>query len=102
GEERWRWRNDLPMCGSLLATGGGLVWGGEPTGEFNALDASSGEVLWSFQCGSGHHNNPSTYAIDGRQYVAVPSGWGRRAEGFLPAMLGSSHGSALFVFALPE
>ena len=39
GQERWRWTNDLCMCSSLLATGGDLVFGGEPSGEFNAWDA---------------------------------------------------------------
>src|SRR5919206_841689 len=101
-QERWRWTNDLCMCSSLLATGGDLVFGGEPTGEFNAWDANSGDLLWQFQCGSGHHSSPSTYTVDGRQFVVAPSGWGGWAEGFLPKMLGSSHGSALFAFALPE
>ena len=90
------------MCSSLLATGGDLVFGGEPTGEFNALDANSGDLLWQFQCGSGHHSSPSTYSVDGKQYIVAPSGWGGWAEGFLPKMLGSSHGSALFAFALPD
>ena len=58
GKEKWRWRNDIPMCSSVLATGGDLVFAGEPTGEFNALDASTGELLWQFQCGSGHHSSP--------------------------------------------
>ncbi|MEU4667556.1 PQQ-dependent dehydrogenase, methanol/ethanol family [Amycolatopsis sp. NPDC023774] len=102
GEEKWRWRNELPMCASTLATGGDLVFAGEATGEFNALDARSGELLWQFQCGSGHHSSPTTYMVDGRQYIAVPVGWGGWAEGFLPGMLGAGHGSALFVFALPE
>jgi len=102
GEERWRWANDIPMCSSLLTTAGDLVFGGEPTGEFNALDASSGELLWQFQCGSGHHSSPSTYSVDGRQYIAVPTGWGAWTEGFLPGMLGAGQGSALFAFALPE
>jgi len=102
GEEKWRWRNELPMCASVLATGGDLVFAGEPSGEFNALDARTGELLWQFQCGSGHHSSPSTYVVDGRQYVAVPVGWGGWAEGFLPGMLGAGHGSALIVFALPE
>jgi alcohol dehydrogenase (cytochrome c) len=102
GEERWRWSNDLPMCSSVLTTGGDLVFAGEPTGEFNALDASSGELLWQFQCGSGHHSSPTSYSIDGRQYIAVPTGWGAWTEGFLPGMLGAGQGSSLFVFALPE
>jgi alcohol dehydrogenase (cytochrome c) len=102
GAEQWRWRNELPMCASVLATGGDLVFAGEPSGEFNALDARTGEQLWQFQCGSGHHSSPTTYMVDGRQYIAVPVGWGAWAEGFLPGMLGAGHGSALVVFALPE
>ena len=102
GQETWRWSNDIPMCSSVLATGGDLVFAGEPTGEFNALDASSGELLWQFQCGSGHHSSPSSYSIDGRQYIAAPTGWGAWTEGFLPGMLGAGQGSALFAFALPE
>jgi alcohol dehydrogenase (cytochrome c) len=102
GDEKWRWRNDLPMCASVLATAGDLVFAGAPSGEFVALDARSGEQLWKFQCGSGHHSSPTTYSVDGRQYVAVPVGWGGWAEGFLPGMLGAGHGSALIAFALPE
>ncbi|MGH3098611.1 MAG: methanol/ethanol family PQQ-dependent dehydrogenase [Streptosporangiales bacterium] len=102
GEEKWRWRNDVPMCASVLATAGDVVFAGEPTGEFNALDARTGEHLWQFQTGCGHHSSPTTYSVDGRQYIAVPVGWGAWVEGFLPGMLGSPHGDALFVFALPE
>ncbi|MEN3301032.1 PQQ-dependent dehydrogenase, methanol/ethanol family [Pseudonocardia sp.] len=102
GEEKWRYRNELPMCASALATGGDLVFAGKPSGEFVALDARTGEQLWQFQCGSGHHSSPTTYMVDGRQYIAVPVGWGAWSEGFLPGMLGAGHGSALIAFALPE
>ena len=104
GQEAWRWHNEnnTPMCASTLATAGGLVFAGEPSGKFNALDAKTGEQLWQFQCGSGHHSSPSTYSIDGRQYIAVPSGWGAWTEGFFAEALGARAGDALFVFALPE
>jgi alcohol dehydrogenase (cytochrome c) len=102
GEEKWRYRNELPMCASVLTTAGNLVFAGKPSGEFVALDARTGELLWQFQCGSGHHSSPTTYMVDGRQYIAVPVGWGGWAEGFLPGMLGAGHGSALIAFALPE
>lgn len=102
GEEKWRWNNEYPMCASTLATAGGLVFQGTPTGEFVALDAETGEKLWSFQCGSGHHSSPSTYEVDGRQFIAVPTGWGGWIEGFLPGLLGAQAGDAMFAFALPE
>ena len=102
GQEAWRWRNETPMCASVLATAGDLVFAGEPTGEINALNARTGDLLWQFQCGSGHHSSPTTYSVGGRQYLAVPSGWGGWIEGFNPGMLGAPHGAALFVFALPE
>ncbi|MGY1590840.1 PQQ-dependent dehydrogenase, methanol/ethanol family [Geodermatophilus sp. SYSU D00708] len=102
GQEAWRWRNDLPMCASVLATAGDLVFAGTPSGQFVALDARSGEQLWAFNCGSGHHSSPCTYSVDGKQYIAVPVGWGAWVEGFLPGMMGGPHGQALFVFSLPE
>jgi alcohol dehydrogenase (cytochrome c) len=102
GQEVWRWRNELPMCASVLATAGDLVFAGTPAGQFVALDARSGDMLWQFNCGSGHHSSPSTYSVDGKQYIAVPVGWGAWVEGFLPGMMGGPHGQAMFVFALPD
>ncbi|MDL5156631.1 PQQ-dependent dehydrogenase, methanol/ethanol family [Actinomycetospora termitidis] len=102
GEEKWRWNHEYPMCASNITTAGGLVFQGTPSGEFVALDAETGEKLWQFQCGSGHHSSPTVYSVDGRQYVAVPTGWGGWVEGFLPGLLGAAAGDALFCFALPE
>ncbi|HEX2138381.1 MAG TPA: PQQ-dependent dehydrogenase, methanol/ethanol family [Woeseiaceae bacterium] len=102
GEEMWSWANDQPMVASVLATAGDLVFSGEPTGEFNAWDARTGELLWQHQTGSGIHSNPVSYGVEGRQYIAVPSGWGGWIEGYAPEMLGAPRGNALFVFALPE
>jgi alcohol dehydrogenase (cytochrome c) len=102
GEEKWRWRLDYPMAASVLATAGDLVFAGTPTGEFVALNANTGEKLWEFQCGSGHHSSPSTYSVDGKQYVVVPVGWGGWLEGIIPGMLSAGHGSALIAFALPD
>jgi alcohol dehydrogenase (cytochrome c) len=102
GQEVWRWRDDLPVCASVLATGSDLVFAGTPSGRFVALDARTGDLLWQFNCGSGHHSSPSTYSIDGKQYIAVPVGWGAWVEGFLPGMMGGPHGQAMYVFTLPE
>jgi alcohol dehydrogenase (cytochrome c) len=101
GREAWSWRARHPMVGSLLATAGNLLFAGEPTGEFDAFDATTGELLWQFQTGSGIHGSPVTFAVDGKQYIAVPSGWGGWVKGFAPELYGAPRGGALFVFGLP-
>jgi alcohol dehydrogenase (cytochrome c) len=101
GREVWSWEAEHPMLGSVLATAGGLVFAGEPNGYFNAWDARTDELLWQFQTGSGIHSSPITYSVDGRQYVAVPSGWGGWLPGINSRMAGAPRGSALYVFALP-
>ena len=95
------WRGQAPMVTSLLATGGDLVFTGEPSGAFNAYDARSGELLWQFHTGSGIHGNPVSYAVNGKQYVAIPVGWGGWLEGFAPKDYGRPRATALYVFALP-
>jgi len=102
GNEAWRWESNWPISASVLATAGDLAFVGEPSGEFHAFHARSGDPLWHFQTGSGHHSSPTTYSVDGRQFIAVPVGWGAWVEGFAPGMLGGQHGDALFAFALPE
>ena len=101
GREVWRWKGEQPMVASMLATAGGLVFTGEPNGKFNAWDARTGEVLWQYQTGNGIHSNPVTYSVNGKQYIAVPTGWGGWLEGFAPEMLGAPRGTSLYVFALP-
>lgn len=102
GRMVWEWRSKHPIVASLLSTAGGLVFVGTPDGEFIALDARSGRQLWSFRTGSGIHSNPVTYSVGGRQYVAVPTGWGGWIKGFAPNLYGHERGSSLFVFALPQ
>jgi alcohol dehydrogenase (cytochrome c) len=89
------------MLSSLLATAGDLVFAGEPSGEFDAFDARTGELLWQFQTGNGIHGSPMTYSVKGKQFVAVPTGWGGWIKGFAPELYGAPRGHALVVFALP-
>jgi len=58
----------------VLATAGGLVFYGESSGGFAAVDANKGSTLWHFEAGNTWKGSPMTYAIEGRQYVAVASG----------------------------
>ena len=57
-----------------MTTGGGLVFGGDHNGRFRAFDHETGEVLWEINLGSPITGFPVTYAVGGRQYVAVSTG----------------------------
>tara|TARA_B100001123_G_scaffold159925_1_gene184813 strand:- start:11354 stop:13084 length:1731 start_codon:yes stop_codon:yes gene_type:complete len=85
---------------SLVATGGGLVFGGDVNGRFRAFDDETGEVLWEINLGSSVSGFPISYAVDGRQYVAVSTGTPRFID--LTPELRPSRGNNLFVFALPD
>ena len=89
---------------SLVATGGGLVFGGDVNGRFRALDDETGEVLWEINLGSSVTGFPITYAVDGRQYVAVSTGTAGTSSSFvrLTPEITPSAGNNLFVFALPD
>jgi alcohol dehydrogenase (cytochrome c) len=74
-----KWRTplmDFQIWSAMLATGGGLLFTGKETGEFIAVDADTGKVIWQFQTGSGINAMPVTYTHQGRQYVTVLSGIG--------------------------
>ena len=70
----WRAVSPAPFWAGAFATSTGLVFTGDMRGHFMALDARSGALLWEFRTGSGIIGSPITYELDGRQYVAVPSG----------------------------
>ena len=88
---------------SLVTTGGGLVFGGDVNGRFRALDQETGDVLWEINIGSPVTGFPISFAVDGRQYVAVSTGSAATASGFigLTPEIRPSAGNNLFVFALP-
>ena len=79
------WTYNFPKSsnwGGLLTTGSGLVFGGGTADRlFRALDASTGRLLWQAPTNSGVMGQPSTFMINGKQYVAVMSGWGGDARG---------------------
>jgi alcohol dehydrogenase (cytochrome c) len=88
---------------SLLATGGGLVFAGDVSGRFKALDQRSGKVLWEVNLGSPVTGYPATFAVNGKQYVAVSTGSALATGGQarLAPELRPSNANNLFVFALP-
>ncbi len=63
--------------GPMLATAGGLVFsGGTNDRMFHAFDAKTGKLLWEFPTNSGITSQPTSFMVDGKQYIAVQSGWG--------------------------
>ena len=66
----WEHEQETAM-GRLAATGGGLVFGGDHGGRFRAFDHETGEVIWETGLGSPITRSPITYAVGGRQYVAI-------------------------------
>jgi alcohol dehydrogenase (cytochrome c) len=106
GKRVWTYPYKYLLLASILATAGDLVFTGDPEGFFFALDARTGEKLWSFQTGAGHRGSSISYSVNGRQYVATPTGWGSLVGNALaqlwPEAASFRGGSTLMVFALPE
>jgi alcohol dehydrogenase (cytochrome c) len=106
GDRKWTYEMDIPSFGSVLTTGGGLVFNGDPLGIVRAFDADDGKVLWSFNTGSGLRSGLVSYAVDGKQYILVPSGWGSYAAILLPPLFSELENvpgaSTLIAFTLAD
>jgi alcohol dehydrogenase (cytochrome c) len=74
GKIRWQVKTPQPMIGGILVTAGGLAFAGEGNGWFKAYDSGTGAILWSFQAGAGVNAPPSSYSVDGKQYIVVAAG----------------------------
>ena len=71
-----------PNWGAMLVTGGGVVFsGGTSDRRFHAFDAANGKLLWEFPTNSGILAPPSSFIVDGKQYIAVLTGWGGDSRG---------------------
>ncbi len=106
GKRVWSVPSKYPLLASVLSTAGDLVFTGDPEGNYFALDARDGKKLWSYQTGAGHRGSAISYSVDGRQYVATPTGWQQsQTASFVASMFPDQTfrgGSTLIVFALPE
>jgi alcohol dehydrogenase (cytochrome c) len=107
GEQVWSHRTKLPWNDGMLATKSGLVFSGSADGHFTAFDGKTGEVVWkSRKLDSGIIGVPTSYKVDGKQYLAVYAGWGgatpiwggKMAKD--PEVKKIKRGGKLYVFAL--
>jgi alcohol dehydrogenase (cytochrome c) len=100
----WDIKEPLPFNGGTLVTGGDVVFYGDLLGVFNAVDAKTGKPLWHMQLGSGIGAGPVSYAVDGKQYVAIVVGRTAAIPAFLGAVgaqmtAATPEGGTLFVFS---
>ena len=81
--------------GGTIVTAGGLVFIGATVDEkFHAFDKASGKLLWEYQLPTGGYATPSTYMVNGRQFVVIAAGGGGK--------LGTKSGDSFIAFALPK
>jgi alcohol dehydrogenase (cytochrome c) len=92
GKIAWQVKTAQPMIGGILATAGGLVFTGEANGLFKAYNAHDGAELWRFQAGAGVNAPPSSYSVDGKQYIVVGAGGN--------AQINSKRGNSIIAFTL--
>lgn len=109
GEQAWNIKSNQSLSWPIMSTAGDLVFGGDNQGAFRALDAETGELLWSFRTGSGFDASPISFrGTDGRQYIAV-IGSKAPANSVVTADTAPDNtgrytrpGSTLYVFGLPR
>jgi alcohol dehydrogenase (cytochrome c) len=110
GKKVWTYNYKHMNWGPVLTTGGGLVFsGGSNDRYFRAFDARNGKVLWEFRTNSGVTGVPTSFEVDGVQYVAVQSGWGVDAQKMqtrLDSSMGTKthvpQGGVIWVFAVRD
>ncbi len=108
GERKWRYNTRYMNVASLLSTGGDLIFSGDVLGEVFALDATTGTKLWAFNAGASCSGSPISYSVNGRQYIAMPTGMGSLVGGLTAVIWPEAasklpeRASTLVVFALPE
>lgn len=106
-EEIWSVEQRASFLTGTLSTAGGLVFVGDLDRYFRAYDVNTGEVLWQTRLGTSVQGFPVSFAIDGKQYIAVTAAVGGTSPRTVPRVVTPeirppSRGNALYVFSLPD
>lgn len=108
GQVVWRHDQQMPVRSPVMATAGGLVFGGDIYDrELRAYDAQTGEIVWRFKTNSSVVGVPVSFELDGVQYIAVEAGYGGVAASYIAQAaviygvpFNPVSGGAVWVFAL--
>ena len=105
GKTLWTWETRVSNYAPILATAGGLLFNGSMDRYLRALDADKGTVLWQTRLPSQVVGSPISFAINGRQFIAITAGGGPIAAtqtAVTPEADTASGANAVYVFALPR